>query len=465
MRTEAVGAALVFLAVAGVELATHAGTPVATTAFDSDIFLLCAEVSPFEARFWRAMRPPVPPLVYRLAGRDPETIRVVQILLSALAWSALGWALAREARGRAARLLAFFGPLLLALSIPVALWNGTLMSESITLSLLALTCAATLTLWRAEGLERWVAFGGWLLVWSAFALARDASAYLLLLPWCGMALALGRSGWAGGSRGGSSSERPRPPRGWLVAALVLGAAAPLFARASMQAGQRWHTPLLNVILQRILPDPELAEAWHARYGLPRNELLLGQAGRWAWTRLPDGVQLRRELESNRRLARVEAWLQMHGLRSLERHLLVDEPLWALQGALRGLDLGVDPGPPILPPTGSAVKSYAPPATLSGWRRALTALVYSPLRAPAVVLALALALAGTAALRSPPSRPLALLTGLLLAGAAEQAFVTWHGDAAEVHRHVVVVGVLARLGLVTLAMTLLDLWTTRPRQSE
>src|SRR4030095_2302955 len=69
---------------------------------------------------WSHGRPPTPSLFYLLVGSG-RTACIVQTVLSVLCWTALGW----TALGVAGALLAAA----LAASLPVALWNLTVLSE------------------------------------------------------------------------------------------------------------------------------------------------------------------------------------------------------------------------------------------------------------------------------------------------------------------------------------------------
>lgn len=450
----ALGVALL-LGFLALERLSLAGAAPSLTAFDSGIFLRVAERSPLEPGFWGEVRPPLPPLVYRLAGRSPARIAALQSALSVAAWSALGWSLARLVRRRAARALALALPPLLSLSLPVNPWDATLMSESLFLSLLAAVIAATLHLWdalharpRRSGLARGAAPALWLAAALALALTRDSAAYLLPLPLALLALALARSLVA---RGDGTLDRAA-----CAATLVLGALAPLAGQASMRAGERWRTPLLNVVLRRVLPEEGTRALWHERYGLPENPLLLAQAGELAWNRVPGGQQLRKELERDPALADVRRWLDERGVASYQRYLLLDAPGRALSESIEALDRAAHPRPPVLlppadPEAGEARGGYAGGAGDRAWTRALTALAYAPIPAPTAAAGLLSALALALAALGLAPRRCAVLVPLCFLAAWIQAFVGWHGDAAEVDRHLVGAGALYRLGLLASAL--------------
>ncbi len=429
-------AVLVFL-----EYAAFAGSPVSTTAFDSGIFLRCAERSPFAAKFWNAVRPPVVPLVYRLAGGDGESIRLVQSAVSLAAWVGLGLAFARLAPAGWARRVALVLPPLLSLSIPVNQWDGIVMSESLFLSLMAAATAMTVVLLRAPSFPVLIA---WCVAALAFALVRDSAAYLLLVGVAAIALRL-FIGLARRIDGRGTSLV-------FAAAVAVGLIALVSARASMHGGERWRTPLVNVILRRVLPDPELAEIWRDRYGLPRNEVFEAQAGKLAWNRIPGGRQLRHELESDARLAPVDRWLAETGVDAYQRYLLFDEPVRAWRDALEGFRIGVNPEPPVAA-TAEEPGGYAQGASVRQWSLLLSALTYAHVPRPELVCLAAafVALVLARSTRATRARPLALFAVALFAGAVTQAFVTWHGDAAEVDRHVVVAGVLFRIGIGALVL--------------
>jgi hypothetical protein len=197
---------------------------------------------------WSHGRPPTPSLFYLLVGSG-RTACIVQTVLSVLCWTALGW----TALGVAGALLAAA----LAASLPVALWNLTVLSEPLTLSLGAALCASTLVLGRCW---TWPRFALWAACALLFTGVRVEN--FVVVPIFTAALLA----W----------HRAR----WLPLAAVGAAAAAMFVVFGIVLDKQttnWQTRMTNVVLSRILPDPELAAEFHAR-GLPQEASLLPYQG-------------------------------------------------------------------------------------------------------------------------------------------------------------------------------------------
>ena len=198
---------------------------------------------------WSHGRPPTPSLFYLLVGSGRAAC-IVQMVLSILSWMALGW----TALGVAGAVVAAA----LAVSLPVALWNLTVLSEPLTLSLGAALCAATLMLgrcWTRAGFALWAACA---LLFAGVRVENFVAVPIFtaaLLAW----------------------HRAR----WLPLTAVGAAAAAMFVVFGIvldKQNSNWQTRMTNVVLSRILPDPKLAAEFHAR-GMPQEASLLPYQGR------------------------------------------------------------------------------------------------------------------------------------------------------------------------------------------
>ena len=188
-------------------------------------------------------RPPSYPLLLKATGLGAPLVHV-QTWLSLGAWLALGFAVARTAG------LALFG--LLALAPAIRLWNLALLTESLTLSLLALVVALSLAVRDRPGVLRVVA---WWIAIVAFARSRDA--HLVLLPLASIAFLppLGEI-------------RSRPA--WLrfgVSALLLAALLGLGFRAA-EENERWRAPIYTAIVNHVAADPDALQRFRDA-GMPR----------------------------------------------------------------------------------------------------------------------------------------------------------------------------------------------------
>ncbi len=429
---------------------TLVGTEMAETTFDSGIFLRCAEGSPLDASFYTAVRPPTVPFFYMLVDGDAQSIGILQSALSVISWFSLGLALACLFQPGALRAVILIGTCVFSLSSPVNQWDGVIMSESIFLSLLVGSISTTIFAVRAMLLTGRIPLVTgilWFLVSLLFVGSRDSAVYFLVVPWVSALV------WCViQSRRPRDEDQPAFPMKSFAKALLVGFALIVASQVSLQNSKRWQTPLINVILNRVLPDAELYEQWIELYDLPRDPLLEGQANKFAWNRVGDDQQLRILIKPGNRLAEFGGWLKRRGMRSYQRHLVIDEPVRSIREAVNGLNQGLNPVPPIA--AGVRESSYSKGAGITEWTLALTKFTYVALPAPLWTCVVAAGLALLCFFRRPAFRAPAVFVLVLLGGAAVQAFVTWHGDVAEVPRHTLVVGILVRVGLGVLAVMLL-----------
>src|SRR5919198_5526248 len=107
---------------------------------------------PLSPDFFSELKPWAVPLLYKLLpGTAAVSVPVAQLLISIAAWLVLAFAFGRCFTGRRLRLLATALVLAFSCSPLVAQWDGVLLSESLSLSLLALVLACALELVRAPG--------------------------------------------------------------------------------------------------------------------------------------------------------------------------------------------------------------------------------------------------------------------------------------------------------------------------
>jgi hypothetical protein len=190
-------------------------------------------------------RPPVYPLFLRLVGYGDLLVHT-QVFVSVASWCFLGWAVGRVVG------LVVFGTL--ALTASVWLWNTMLLSESISLSLMAALIGMTIILARMWSRLRF-------LLWSTtallFSLTRDPNIYLL--PF--LIVPIVRLGW----------HRVVP-----IAVVTLGISLVVLADSNFQ--DRWQWPLTAVVVGRIVPDPG-ARDYFEDAGMPSSLALEHASGR------------------------------------------------------------------------------------------------------------------------------------------------------------------------------------------
>ena len=198
---------------------------------------------------WGYGRPPVPFLFYSLVGSGPAA-PVAQTVLSLACWLALGW----SALGLPGALSAG----VLAGSLPVVLWNKTVLSESLALSFGAALLAATLALGRRWSTPRFALWVACLLLYTGVRVEN-----FFLVPPLFAAVFLWHR------------------RHWLALGAAGAAALALFVTFSVvidKQNRNWQIRMTNIVLTRILPNAPLADEFRA-LGLPSEPNLLAAKGR------------------------------------------------------------------------------------------------------------------------------------------------------------------------------------------
>lgn len=390
---------------------------------DSEAYLHWPDPYILPGGYWvMGARPPFFPWLLKVVGAG-QGLLVFQLLASLIAWAWLGSLL----RGGLGVLLG----LLLAASPMVWQWHAMVLTESITLTgwilLIALTRQGLVT-------GRWTYLLAWGLVGAALAWTRDSNAYGL--PFLALVL-LGR--------------RPRQA----LACLVLSALLLVQVGAEVKAEQRWVYPVGNVITGRILPDAH-ARQWFETRGMPTSPATAAVAGVF-------GTRSKVELEKT--APEFMAWLRSEGLATYQRYLLthllippstllqawesLKKPLWLCLRYYRIPD-GPEFGFPLPVLLAHGVYLLMPPLPLWGllglgllvwavlWRRqwlnpkggAGSPRELSPCELSPREL-------------SPLEVSLSLNLGVALL-ALSQAFLSFHGDAMEVARHLLPSLVLLRV---------------------
>ncbi len=174
------------------------------------------------------------PALLSLVGSGIALLHL-QTWLSVVSWAGLGWVLGRAPGAALALVFAY--------SSPLRLWNHTVLTESVTLSFLALLIAFGVLLCR-----RWssLLFIAWALSLAYFGLLRDSN--LILIPFLVAPLIL--------------CGRRRMVAACVVAAIVMLAGA-------WDAGrqQRWKPGCYTAFMTRVITDPA-AKQHFKDHGMP-----------------------------------------------------------------------------------------------------------------------------------------------------------------------------------------------------
>jgi hypothetical protein len=359
------------------------------------------------ARLWTI------PLVFKAMPSDPARV-AAQVAIGIGCWGALAVETGRALRNPVVARIGAALVLILALTVEVTQWDLTLLSESITVSLMALGVALALWLGRRGGLPVLLAaLLGAVVLW-AFTRYVSAVSVALLFP-LGAGLALWRL--------------PRRTAWVTVAALLLTSAWSLYAVSRQDF--IWRVNAYQIILQRILPDDEAT-----RYFTDRG-LEVTQGLRRA---------SRENLGPNTRAftdPRFQRWLEDEWRRAYASYLLRhwastiwdplhETPTWASEDT-----------------------KYSKPRHVLP-RRAEN-LLWNPGHDTPALLALgggALLLWLLSLLRGPPS-PVELVPWVLVLLGIVQAELVWNYAASELGRLFVPPGATLRLGFLLLALFAAD----------
>ena len=421
----------VFVIFSSIRLLHFYASPEVGETDDSLVFKDLASLPWTDAGLWCGLKPPLAALCYKILQIHPPAIIAFQIVCSLLCCGLLSLAVSKAVKTIWLRPLAYTLVLLFGLSADIILWDFMILSESLSISLFVVLVATAFWLlnqWHPAKLWALIITGG---VW---AFSRDTNAWLLLST----AIVIGVIGLFHRERRVAC----------FVLALCWGA---FFAVNSMSAkmaaqkftipatsaytafelpprmGQRWVFPFLNVLTQRILPNPAKVQ-WFADHGMPVTPDLMHLAGQWG---AGDNCAAYR-LAS---LQPFRAWLLDQGHSCYIKHLVSDYRAtllapWLNIKSLLSSKTG-EPDPPgfvpILPP----------------W---LSAGIYPLLVFPFWPLVAGLiALAGLSFTCWDRQRKWWVPLGLLLLS-YPHALLVWHGDAMAVERHALLLQIQIRLAI-------------------
>ncbi len=325
-------------------------------------------------------RPPIYPLLLKIVGVGPRLLHL-QTWFSLACWSLLGWMIGRTPG------LVTTG--LLALCPAISFWNLTVLTESLTLSLLALLVGLGILLPKRASLTLFLT---WCLAIVVFGFLRDSN--LLLLPFL-LLPAL------------HHSRQRRFVAIALVCVVMVGGAA--FA----QQQRHWVIPYYNAIDKRILPDPAARLEFEAA-GMPA-EVFRDQA---------------REFK---------AWFLERGQVTYQR--------WVLTRPASYWEAGRN----LVRPNQSSRLQELYFESFAGfprpWVSSASETLFRALAWPLPIAVLLLLIPGWEVLRrgrigGPAGWILVLALGIYV-----QAFATFHGDGVEIERHMLPATILYRIGLL------------------
>ncbi|MBI3172202.1 MAG: hypothetical protein HYZ25_00675 [Chloroflexi bacterium] len=386
---------------------------------DTQAYLRISQEPPLDVKFWGDSRPLVFPLLLKIAQQDFSTAAALQLGFSILAWTLLGLSVAASLRTRWLAPFAFGLILALSLVRPLAGWDFTMLTESLSVSWFVLFLAAGLWLLRGWRVERVIALIG---VGLFLAFTRDTNAYLLLML-AGLVFLAVIFRWTG------------------LRALTLSVAfVSIFLLNNVNAdlGGRWVFPFLNVMGRRVLPNPQAVDYFASHCDMPVTSELLALEGEFA-----NGQS--RAFYNDPNLADFRSWTYSHG-KSCYMRWLVSNPIHS------GTEAFEQFGPLVAFPD---VNTYF----TRFYKPALPAFIEHILYPDRFILWIwvLVTLAALIAIftRAWRDNPLWAAFILLVLPIFPHLFITWHGDAMAPARHALSVGLELYLSAWWFALLLVD----------
>ena len=403
---------------------------------DSADFLASARTGLFSLERWAGPRTAAAPLILSLARFEPRTYVTWQAAVAAVCWGALAFAVWTVVGGRWARWIAALAVVAFSCTVPVMMWERSVLSESLAASTLALTLAACLRLAQGVTGPRVAAVLAALALWL---LTRDTHASVALVA--AVALAVGLV--AAARRGIGGPDDPSAGRFSLLIVVACGLfILGVFALAAASYGNRYAYPLRNVFEVRVLPYPDRV-AWFADHGMPQAERFVGPD---ALEPVVNGGQapVTYVADDDPTLQEWLAWVQRDGRRALATWVAT-HPAYLVTEPMRNPERTFN--------NALGDRSYYAP--LDQREVPLVTDVLAP--SPLVALAVAFVVAAWATLRRRWLSPLLLVGAVTVALAVPHGLVSWHSDGMETARHLFVPVLQVHLGVLLMLIGALRLW--------
>lgn len=373
----------------------------------------------FGNKFLAGSRPFIFPLVLKLFGNDAETIVWAQGILSIISWSLLAVSAAYSLHVPFLKFAAFGLILLFSLYRYVIGWDSVLLTESLSLSFMALFLAGWFWLIK-EWHWRKVIFI--LIVGLLWAFARDTNAWVLLMVALFLLLLLGLR------------VIDRKYLALSIAFLVIF----FLSNSSADRGDRWVFPFQNILGRRILSHAQAID-FFAGCGMPVSPELMELAGGYANSSA-------RAFYEDPALEEYRLWLHQTGKLCYVKWLLSD-PVESIKSPLTEFNalISMQNLQPFL-----FSKKFSP--VLPGRLEA----VFFPRQGLLVMLVIDLAVLLVAILTKAWKQNkawwLAIGMNLLV---LPHYLITWHGDVMGIYRHVVSASIQFYLGTWLLVLLMLD----------
>lgn len=411
---------------------------------DSEAYKAVGRHGLLTLQLWAGARSPLVPVLMKLTGSYGHYI-LIEGILGALAWSALAFTVGRTVPVSWRSVVLVAAVLGFASSPLVVMWDGSALSESPSLSMLALLCAAGIWLVRRFTWPRLAALGAAALCYCGL---RDADIWTIGLVGL-LVLGAGLAGELRGLAVDQRGARARAADNWrrARAPVAVGGVLLLVAALTGVAAESSHRNLVNVeeaFYVRVFPYPARV-AWFTAEGMPEGRAVDAQAGGTApaaGSAPVVGIDL-----TQPQWAPLRHWFQHDGLRTYAFYLAL-HPGYVLTAPFDTPRLTFNDAQ-------GDITFYRPAGyALAPWADG----VFTPNRFVELSMALAAVLLATyrRRWRSGVWRFVALFAVLGLGS----MLLSWHGEGQEVTRHMVEGNVEVRLG-VLLALALAVLGPSQP----
>lgn len=373
---------------------------------------------PLESLLTRA-RPPVFTLVLKFFSGNREMVAWAQGIFSILCWGGLAVCVAQTMRVPLLSVMVFGLFLLLSLYRRIIGWDATILTESISISLMALFLAACL--WLIKG-WRWFKVLVVIVVACVWAFSRDTNAWILLMIAVPIFLLA------------VTRKIERKHLAIAVSFLIIF----YLSNLSANLGWRWLFPFQNILGHRILTNPQAVE-YFSKCGMPVTPRLVELAGEYAGTqdrafyRDPD-LETYREWLKEKGKACYIGWLLSKPLESIREPLADFNALITLEHINEGYFS--KRFSPILP---ARVEALTFPATGS-------LIIFTGMNIVAVYVL-------TSALWKENQ------AWLIFAGLSfsifPHYFLIWHGDVIGIYRHALSAGIQYYLSIWLMVVLAVD----------
>jgi hypothetical protein len=386
---------------------------------DTTAYTRVSEVPLASIDFWAAARPPAFPLLLKIAGQHYNLTAALQLGISIAAWGLLALMTSRFLQPAWLQITGIVLVLLFSLDRHVASWDFVMLTESLSISSLALFLVASLWLLRGWHFIKVVAM---FLAAALLAFTRDSNAWMLL----------GLAGFVAVA----VIVRWLQAKAWILSVLLMAVFG--LSLASANAGERWLFPLGNLIARRILPDAAALHYFES-CGMPVSPALMDLSGKYANSddqamfSGPDLDSFRYWLQDSGRSCYI-GWLIGHPLQNIETTFRHSGALIAFSTVDRFYSNRYTP---LLP---SLLADTLYPEQYTLWIWAVSSL------------------AALAAIWGRRWRENALWAAFVCMNLLifPHLFLTWHGDAMAPDRHALIVGLQLYLGGWILVLLLADL---------